>query len=489
MARALALVPLLLVLLHGCGRAPPARRKEKPVANLAAAPAEAAYALPPRVVGGAPDPPQILPPARGCRDALAADGEVDSLPGQVNGALLKGAPALLRLRARWGDALVVVRGGNFERADLRGARLHNFCFIDTKFAGSDWRGARAAGIGFLWSDLTGARLSKASMPRVLFDGPYLERVDASGADLSGGLITGNDFGGWDGLRLDGAVLRGFRFDCTPVTGSQCAAHWGKVSFRRADLRGAWIDGFWGEADWTAARFENTRVNVRKLPELGRARLTGSLVVYERPSAVRLSASEYRWLGRHIAGRRDSLPVESEGRKVTKPPSWLRPGADVLFVAPRIDFDPVARRTPVFRRLLPAIVAGAISYARVKVDRRGRVSASGSAVGGNQHMCGLGAANLRFGRRGWYSGVASAGDLAVKPTGIPVPVIRFWADRAEVYERGHSWDEAILRNGFDAFVMCGARAGFEEMIRVPFPSRGAHRLWYEAGMDGDRDEED
>ena len=44
------------------------------------------------------------------------------------------------------------------------------------------------------------------------------------------------------------------------------------------------------------------------------------------------------------------------------------------------------------------------------------------------------------------------------------------------------DPAVEVNGFVFLAECGARAGFEEMIRVPFPPGGAHRLWYKAGVD-------
>jgi hypothetical protein len=411
---------------------------------------------------------------------------VDKWPGQVNGALVRGAEELRRLRRDWGDALVVVRGGDFSGADLRGAGLRNICFVETKFVRSDLSGADGAGIGFLRADLSGAKLVGATLVHVVIDNPYMKGVDAAGADLSDGRMSGSSFGTWEGLRLDRARLRGFRFDCLPIQGESCVDRTGPISFRGADLRGAWIDGYWGDGDWHGARFDDTRVSLRQLLALGSIGKTGSLLVYENPARVRLSAAEYEWLRRHIGRRGDLLPVDSDRRPVTRPPAWLRPGVEALFAAPVIDFDAEARRSRLFRRLLPAIVAGAISYVRVKVDARGRIDASGSALGGNGHMCGLGARHLRLGRSGWYSGVAEPPDGAYKPPHIPVPVLRFRGDRAEVYERGHPSDEASLRNGFDFLASCGARAGFEEMIRVPYPPGGAHRLWHEAGLDAGDD---
>jgi hypothetical protein len=114
-----------------------------------------------------------------------------------------------------------------------------------------------------------------------------------------------------------------------------------------------------------------------------------------------------------------------------------------------------------------------------VNSDGSVKASGSAVGGNAHLCSLGADGLRFRRDGWYAGVAKEAGRTSPPA---VPVLRFWEDRAEVFENGHPRDEALLDAGFGSFAQCGARAGFDEMIRVPYPPAGAHRPWYAAGMD-------
>ena len=453
----------------------PASRLEAPVAPHPTSPRMEA---PPVFKGGSPVPPKTLPPAATC---ATADVRNHQVPGQVNGELVAGASGLRALRGAWGDARIFVHGGTFDGADLRGAKLHNICFVGTSFRGSDWRGAEAAGIGFFWSDLTGSNLAGARMANVTFDGPHLERVNAQGANFSGGRVSGNDFGGWEGLRLASANLRGFRFRCLPIGGESCG-RWGTVSFRGADLRGAHLNGFLGDADWTGAQLGDTRVALTQLLDLGGARLTGPLLVSERPAEVRLSPAEYAWLRGRIGKRQEVLPAEAGARKVRKPAPWMRPGAEALFVAPRIRFDAEAQASPLYRRLMPAIVAGAISYLRVKVGPGGRVEAVGSAIGGNGHMCGLGAKNLRLSADGWHSGWAEPFEPPAPPPAAPVPVLRFHADRAEVYENGHPRDETLLRNGFDRFASCGARAGFEEMIRVPFPPHRAHELWYAAGMD-------
>jgi uncharacterized protein YjbI with pentapeptide repeats len=462
-------IALLLLLGHG--------RLESPTTALAIVPGLEA---PPEFKGGSPTPPAVLPPAHACSGSAADPGN-HRLPGQIDGTLVKGAQGLRALRAAWADSLIFVRGGKFDGADLRGAGLHNICFVGTSFVASDWRGADARGVGFFWSHLTGSNLAGARMAGVLFDNPYLARVDATGANFSGGSVSGSDFGSLAGLRMDGANLRGFRFDCRPISGEGCG-EWDSISFRNADLRGALLDGVRGQADWRGARIGGTRVRLTQLKELAPARVTGSVIVHEAPVKVALAPKEYRWLQPRIGDREEALPADSDRRRVTARPKWMRKGADVLFVAPTIGFDDAARASPLYKRLMPAIVAGAISYARVKVKRDGSVEASGSAIGGNGHMCGLGAKGLRLGKDGWYSAWAEPFDPPNPPPTAPVPVLRFWNDRVEVFEGGRPRDEAVLRNGFDRFAMCGARAEFDEMMLVPFPPSEAHRLWHAAGMD-------
>jgi uncharacterized protein YjbI with pentapeptide repeats len=394
----------------------------------------------------------------------------------VNGALVNGAEGLRKLRADWGDALIFVRGGTFDRAELREARLHNICFVGSSLAGSDWRGAQAAGVGFLWSDLTGGTLAGAKMAGITFSDLKLERVDARGVDFSGGQVSGSEFGSWEGLRLDGADFAGFRFNCLPISGQSCG-EWGAVSLRGADLRGASINGFFGDADWTGARFNRTRISLTQLAELRAARINGTLVVVETRAEVELSPADYRWLRDHIGRRTEAPPMGS----VKAPAPWLRPGAEGLFVASKIAFDAAARRSALYRRLMPAILAGAISVVRVKVNRDGSVSASGGAFGRNGHLCDITAKRLRMGNDGWYSAWAEPFDPPNPPPTAAVPVLRFQGDRAEVFEGGHPNDDKVHSDGFARFVMCGARAGFEDMIRVPLSPGATRKLFHEAGM--------
>jgi uncharacterized protein YjbI with pentapeptide repeats len=401
----------------------------------------------------------------------------------VNGALVKGAAGLLKLRRDWGEALIVLRGGDFRGADLRGARIHNICFAGTDLSGSDWRGARGQGLGFLHSELAGAKLSGASLPGVIFVGPQLERVDATGADLSGGVITGNALGTWEGLRLDRADLRGFRFDCGRTQADQCVSYWRAVSFRGADLRGAEIDGFWGDADWRGARLGRTVVSARQLLQLGRARIAGSLTVRERsfewPSeaSVTLSPREYAWLRPHIEPY--SQEQEIDDRWPARAESWMAPGTIARFIAPPILLDRTARSSDLYRRLLPVLTVGATSALLVKVKPDRSLEAHGQSVGSNAHACGLAASRLTMDRRtGWYSAPHSPWrEDPPRYAGRPMPVLRFRGDRAEVYLHGiPGWGSPDSDPRHSDYVTCGARAWFVPMIRVPISRREALRLW-------------
>lgn len=475
MSRRTILVLFLLLADFGCSPS-----TDKNASGLKAAAPKSATLLPAAAPAALAARAYPLRPVRTCRDVAGAPADaVDQLLGRVDGGSIGGAEGLRRLRARRSVAVIIVGGGDFSGADLRGVRLHDVCFVGTKFARSDWRRARAAGVGFVNADLTGAKLQQASMPGVLFDSTVLDRADASGADFSGGRFTGNDFGGWNGLRLDGADLRRFRFDCEEVAGSSCVDSSGDripVSFRRADLRGAHLDGFRGDAHWTGARFGETRVDLAKLAELDRIRMSGSLIVKERDVRIRVSPSEYARLRGHIRLQWELPPLAPHQRKWRGAAPWMRSGAEALFVRSAFQVDPALRSTSLYRRLLPAIVAGATSYVRAEVRRSGSLSASGEAQGWNGHQCDLRASHLRPRRDGWYAGVPTLLDGAVPGHREPVPLLRFRANRAEVYEGGHPVSRDPVFEGVGGYVMCAAHARFDEMVRVPYPPRAAKRLW-------------
>ena len=238
------------------------------------------------------------PATQDCRSALGPlyDGaEESALPGQVDGTTLAGAQALVELRRSRADSLIVVRGGDFTGADFQSARLHNICFVDSKLPRSIWRGALAAGVGFIRADLTGADLSGAVMPGVLFRNAQMAGADASGADFAGGRLDG---GWWQGsvenLRLDGADLTGFRFECGITLDDGCPID-GEVSAARANLSGAALRGFSRFANITGARIDGTEIGPDQLEALAEANLAGPIVVRGGEASAQLAPTEYRAL--------------------------------------------------------------------------------------------------------------------------------------------------------------------------------------------------
>ena len=62
-------------------------------------------------------------------------------------------------------------------------------------------------------------------------------------------------------------------------------------------------------------------------------------------------------------------------------------------------------------------------------------------------------------------------------GRPVPVLLLFDDRAEVYEHGRaSADQAGIDPRAGDYASCGARAGFEAMVRVPVGEREARSMF-------------
>ena len=238
---------------------------------------------------------------QGCQAALGTfyegPDEAD-LPNQVDGTTLDGRDALLALRRARGDALIVVRGGDFSGADFRAARLRNICFIETDLSGSDWRGVHAPGLGFVRADLTGAKLERAQFPEVLLRAANLANVDATGAEWTGGRFDGGWQGSVENLRLDGADLSAFAFDCGITIGDGCAID-GPVSLRGTNLADAEIDSWRSEADFTGARIDRTRVALWQLAALRPADITGPILLPAGEDPVSLSRAELLALLPHI----------------------------------------------------------------------------------------------------------------------------------------------------------------------------------------------
>lgn len=243
--------------------------------------------------------------ARDCQGALGPfyEGtEESALPGQVDGAAIRGRDALLALRAERGDALITLRGGDFSGADFRNARLHNLCFLDTNLSGSDWRGAQAEGVGFIRANLGNANLSGARLDRLAIRDANLENANGAGASLVGARLDGGWFeGNVANFRLDGADLTRFRFECGITLADGCPVDQGDpmISLDGANLTEAAIDTYHGLDDWAGARIDRTRVGFGQLEDLASADIAGPLILGEDDETVMLSPADYAALRPHI----------------------------------------------------------------------------------------------------------------------------------------------------------------------------------------------
>ena len=422
-------------------------------------------------------------PANDCRTLLDRDPDAGQLTGhaEVDGRGIGGRDQLIALRRAHGDAPVVIRGGDFSNADLRGARLPNLCFVDATLSGSDWRGVDATGAAFVRVDLAGAKLAGAKLSRVLFWSADLEGVDASRSDLAGGRLGGNAFGSLRRLRFDGADLRGFRFDCGSTEGDRCGPR-EAVSFRSARLAGAHVAVHFHDADWTGAVIDRTEVAPEHLLELGPARIEGPVLIREGDLLASLAPAEFAELRPHLRPAEHPTPAEEaaiDAAAPRLPPAWSRPGATALFVRPRIEFDRETAGGPLHARLLPVLIAGAWGHVMVRVNQDGSIDARGEAVGANGHSCGLTADGLRLDpATGWFSGPHQPyGEEPPEWRGRPKAVLRFRADRAEVFQHGipgYGGEGSDPRHS--DYVGCGARAGFDEMVLVPSGGPEAARIW-------------
>lgn len=415
--------------------------------------------------------PAAPAPARGplpnsCQAALA-DGEADAagLPG-VDGASVSSPEALSALRRARGEALLIIRGGDFRGADFSRARLQNLCFVGANLAGSNWNGARAPGLGFIGADLTGARMRRADLSHVLFRNAVLENVDARGAILRGGRLDGGWFtGSVANLRLDRADLRGFRFECGITLGDGCPVHQGEEpSFRGADLSGANLFGY---GDLAGALIDGTEVAPSRLHDLAAANVAGPIRLRGGDRLMTLSRSDYLRLRPHLV---DPLTLADEPVGRGESPGWIRPGAVALFIDAARLFRPAFRSDPLFESMVPVLIDASSSRVAVRVNADSSLDVAGDAIGGNAHLCSLRAPRIRYDpATGWYG--APQEGRAEEPErwrGRPMRVLHFSGDRAIVsigarFAGSGDTDEDPRPSDFAS---CGARAGFSDMIRVP-----------------------
>jgi uncharacterized protein YjbI with pentapeptide repeats len=249
----------------------------------------------PLLVKAAAVPLAMAAPANSCLAvAQAVDGGDMAWPTAVDGRTLKRAAdiAALRKNAKDGRA-IVVDGGDFSGQSFSGNGFSNICFKGTKLARTKWTGAKASGIGFINTDLTGARMERAQMDHVLFRSASLTQANARRARFAYGQLDG----GWDGsvagLNLDGANLTGFRFACGSNATDGCGFDRKKINLAGADLSGAslYLFSMW-EPALDGVTLNKTEIGLDHIGQFSVTKITGPILVRAGDQTVAFDVSGF-----------------------------------------------------------------------------------------------------------------------------------------------------------------------------------------------------
>jgi uncharacterized protein YjbI with pentapeptide repeats len=242
------------------------------------------------------------PPTTSCLANAPALGVTEAPEGAVDGRTVKSSRALARLRAKR-TGVIFVKDADLSGQRFSGRKLHDICFVDAKLGLSDWTGFTGTGIGFIRSDLTGAKFVDAKMPWSLFRDSKLTQVDATRVDLTRSRLDGGWSGSMRGLKLDGATLTGFRVECGLTAVDGCPLDREDLSLKGANLTKA---SFWPfyfpDVDATGAVLDQTEVGLEHLGRFRGSKLAGPLVVRgRRNAAIFLPAELARMQRAFLAG--------------------------------------------------------------------------------------------------------------------------------------------------------------------------------------------
>lgn len=203
---------------------------------------------------------------------------------------------LERIRRQTRAGTIFISGGNFAGADFRKARLYNMCFFGTDLSQTDWSGLSAAGLGFVEVDLTGAQMTNANLPDVLFRNSKLGLVNAKGARWKQGRLDGGWVGSMRGLDLTNADLTDFRIVCGNSADDGCPTDRDGIIMKGANLRRASLHAwFVGELSLAGARIDQTELGLDHLRLLEDAQLVGPIVLRSPRRAVMLFPTEVKQL--------------------------------------------------------------------------------------------------------------------------------------------------------------------------------------------------
>lgn len=372
----------------------------------------------------------------------------------------------------WGSML----GTNFAGTDFTGADLYGIRFV------SAWQGADFGEVSFRAANLTEATFACGITVDewCINAAPDLTDANLTGADISG-------FGLWDAQMNLGAIL-----DNTTVSPRSL----GKLGGARitGPLRLAshftptYPDPQYAPVTATISAEEARTIIAGTLAasaetdrpsfDCGKAATSTELMIcdeyesvlrrYDRDLAevwrqVRAAgrgdlAEQRRWLkSRSDCEDRACLSDLYEARLAVLrgqlgPGIALAPGQSVTYHSSLLPLPEAMRSGPLYERIVPVLIDASDQNVTLTGNRDGSIAATGSAIGGNAHMCDLGVEAARFDRAtGWWSAVSTE-------TGATIPLFRIEGRRILFRYSGN-----LGNTPEDAgeFISCGARAGFAD----------------------------
>lgn len=222
----------------------------------------------------------------------------------IDGSDFRRVRDLEKIRKQTKAGTIYVSGGTFVGEDFRKAKLTNMCFFNADFSQTDWTGFAGTGLGFINTDLTGARMATTQLPFVLLRDSQLRLVDARGAIWHNGQIDG----GWEGslsrIDLTGADLTGFRIVCGTNAEDGCPSDRDGMSLAGANLRRASFHSFyWPDINLKGTRIDQSELGLDHLRSMEGALLVGPIVLRSPRRAIMLFPGEVQQLA-EVAQRGD-----------------------------------------------------------------------------------------------------------------------------------------------------------------------------------------
>lgn len=201
-------------------------------------------------------------------------------------------------------------------------------------------------------------------------------------------------------------------------------------------------------------------------------------LHEQAVAVGASttAEQRRWLSAREACADDECLATRYGERIGVLRGRLarfavpRPGAEAVYASEHLPVTPEFRRSAIYGRLAPAVMAGLGNTLYVRGLEGGQIEARGEGWFFNAHTCSLYGGPFRFdARTGWHLGRRDRS--SIEP-GEPTrqPVLRLWGDKAEVNTEANefadcgmrgSWGGAMVRLPARPEVLARARASLME----------------------------